>query len=104
MNLDQLDLQLSPLDREILKGAIAGESYQVISDRLHYCHEHIRERGASLFQQLSLRLGREVSKRNCREQIGGLFENSSKFSSGNRRRHHPSRYDGSAKNYQASLG
>jgi hypothetical protein len=74
--LEKLDLQLSPLDQEILKGAITGESYQAIADRLWYCHEHVRERGAALFQQLSVRLGRQVRKRNFRlivtEKLLGL--------------------------------
>ncbi len=61
--------QLSPLDREIIRGAITGESYQAIADKLYYCHEHVRERGAALFRQLSARLGREVRKRNFRQQL-----------------------------------
>jgi len=74
--VEELCPPLSPLDREILRAAITGESYQTVADRLWYCHEHVRERGAALFQQLSVRLGRDISKRNFREElerVGGLI-------------------------------
>lgn len=111
MDLEQLAAelypQLSPLDREILKAAIAGESYQTVADRLWYCHEHVRERGAALFQQLSIRLGRDISKRNFREElerVGGLIsEAASQTRSGDRRRHHPGNMPRLEGSHQISL-
>lgn len=73
MELEQLAFQLcpplSPLDREIIRAAITGESYQVIADRLWYCHEHVRDRGSKLFKRFSERLNRDISKQNFRQEL-----------------------------------
>ncbi len=62
----QTGKHLDYLQETILQGTLNGQTYSEIAEGTYASEGHVRDRGAELWNILSKRLGKEVSKANCK--------------------------------------
>ncbi|GAB1543125.1 NB-ARC domain-containing protein [Scytonema sp. NUACC21] len=68
-----VDMPLSDLQIAVLRGALAGQTYEEIARSLGYSEPHIKDMGANLWKLVSQALRLKVIKSNCRTHLESAY-------------------------------